>query len=89
MRDFKMEKQEMDLRKQMKLSKEQIDSFFEVLNQLRTEQKGIFGLDRGYRFDISVLKYVGIGEGMEYELAEDFELKELKNELYKFNEVKK
>jgi hypothetical protein len=26
---------------------------------------------------------------MEYELAEDFELKELKNELYKFNEVKK
>lgn len=84
-----MEKQEMDLRKQMKLSKEQIDSFFEVLNQLRTEQKGIFGLDRGYRFDISVLKYVGIGEGMEYELAEDFELKELKNELYKFNEVKK
>jgi hypothetical protein len=73
----------------MKLSKEQIDSFFEVLKQLRTEQKGIFGLDRGYRFDISVLKYVDIGEGMEYELAEDFELKELKNELYKFNEVKK
>lgn len=71
----------------MKLTKEQINNFFEVVKQLGQEQKGAFGLLRGRRFDILVLKYVGLGEGLQYETAQDYDLKELKKDLYTFNGV--
>ena len=67
----------------MKLTKEKINNFFEIYDYLEQNQKGAFGIGCLNRFQLMVLKYVGMGEGMEYETAEKYDLKDLKEELYK------
>lgn len=65
------------------LTETKINNFFEVLEYLKENQKGVFGIGKNYRFDLCAFKYKGIGEGMEYEIAEDYDLEDLKDELMK------
>lgn len=59
------------------MNKRDIKGFEKVIKYLDEHQKGAFGIKSLNKFQMMVLKYVGIGEGMEFELMEDYDLKEL------------
>jgi len=59
------------------MNKRDIEGFKNVLTFLDENQKGAFGIGKLNRYQLSILKYVGIGEGMEYEPVADYEIKEL------------
>jgi len=59
------------------MNKKDIQGFQEVMKYLNEKQTGSFGIGRLNRYEMRVLKYVGIGEGMEYETMEDYDYKDL------------
>jgi len=61
------------------LGKQDIESFFKVLDVLDKEGT-TFG--RTYNFSLCAFKYIDIGEGMEWQKAEQYDLDELKKELF-------
>ena len=59
------------------MNERDIQGFERVLKYLDKKQTGAFGLKNLYRFQMMVLKYVGVGEGMEYESMEKYDLDNL------------
>jgi hypothetical protein len=60
-----------------KLTKNDIKGFQAVLDYLKENQKGAFGIEKLQRFELCVYQYQGIGEGMDFEVAEEYNIKEL------------
>jgi len=67
----------------MVLNKEKINNFFEVLDYLEKNQKGVFGIGGLNKFQLQFYTYLDDGEGMGFITAEQHNLKELKEELIK------
>jgi len=65
------------------MNEKDIKGFQEVLRYLKEKQKGSFGIGCLSKFEMVVYKYKGLGEGMDYEIMEDYELKELIKQLNK------
>jgi len=59
------------------MNKRDILGFKRVIEYLDKHQTGAFGIKRLNKFQMMVLHYVGIGEGMEYECMENHEFEEL------------
>ena len=65
------------------MDKQDVESFFTVLKYIEENQKGIWGIGNNYNVELRFLKYVGIGEGMEYESGTESDFEDLKIELLK------
>jgi len=61
----------------MDINERDVQGFERVLKYLDENQTGAFGIKNLNKFQMMVLKYVGIGEGMEYESMEEYDLENL------------
>ena len=68
------------------INKRDIQGFKNILKYLDKNQRGVWGIGGCHLVRMFMLKYVGIGEGMEFEIMEDYDFDELYNAL---NEVVK